>query len=139
MKTVKESFKSPSLSGFLWRLLKAVTMRLVLESFKSLVLAGFFWDFLWLFFTFCYSFSLFETVSFYITKTVTLKSPLIHVMVYYCKHRLPKRSSDRADFSLSRNISRLTQTKPVIIFIKIDYRVGHRFKPAIVGSMKKCQ
>jgi hypothetical protein len=41
MKTVKESFKSPSLSGLLgWR--KAVTMRLVLESFKSLVLAGFF-------------------------------------------------------------------------------------------------
>jgi hypothetical protein len=49
MKTVKESFKSPSLSGFLWRLI-AVTMRLVLESFKSLVLAGFFWDFLWFFF-----------------------------------------------------------------------------------------
>jgi hypothetical protein len=48
MKTVKESFKSPSLSCFLWRL--------VLESFKSLVLAAFFWDFLWLFFYFLWLF-----------------------------------------------------------------------------------
>jgi hypothetical protein len=46
MKTIQESFKRPSLSGFLWRL-KAVTMRLVLESFKSLVLASSFIHFLW--------------------------------------------------------------------------------------------
>jgi hypothetical protein len=71
MKTVKENFKSPSLSGFLWRL-KAVTMRLVLESFKSLILTGFFETFCDFFFTFCDSFLLFETVSFYIPKTVTL-------------------------------------------------------------------
>jgi hypothetical protein len=29
-------------------------------------------------------------------------------MVYYCKRRWPKRSPDRTDFSLSRNISRPT-------------------------------
>jgi hypothetical protein len=45
MKTVKESFKSHFLTGFLWRI-KAVTIGLVLENFKNLVLAGFFWDFL---------------------------------------------------------------------------------------------
>jgi hypothetical protein len=70
MKTVKESFINPSLTCYLWRI-KAVTMRLVLESFKSLVLTGFFWDFLWLFFSFCDFFLLFDTVSFYIAKTVT--------------------------------------------------------------------
>jgi hypothetical protein len=37
---VKKSWKSPSLSGFLWRL-KAVTMRRVLESFESLAIALF--------------------------------------------------------------------------------------------------
>jgi hypothetical protein len=31
-----------------------------------------------------------------------------------------------------------TKTKPVTIFIKIDYRVVHRFEPAIVSSMEKC-
>jgi hypothetical protein len=41
MKTGKESFNCPSLSGFLCRL-QTVTMRLVLESFKSLALAGYF-------------------------------------------------------------------------------------------------
>jgi hypothetical protein len=29
-----------------------------------------------------------------------------------------------------------TKTKPVTIFIKIDYRIFHRLKPAIVSSLK---
>jgi hypothetical protein len=44
MKTIKESFKITSLSGFLWWL-KTVTMRLVLESSKSLFLASSFFTF----------------------------------------------------------------------------------------------
>jgi hypothetical protein len=32
-----------------------------------------------------------------------------------------------------------TKTEPVTIFIKIDYCVVHRFEPAIVNSMEKCQ
>jgi hypothetical protein len=32
-----------------------------------------------------------------------------------------------------------TKTKPVTIFIKIDYRVVHRFKPAIVSLMEEYQ
>jgi hypothetical protein len=32
-----------------------------------------------------------------------------------------------------------TKTKPVTIFIEIDSRVVHRFEPAIVSAMEKCQ
>jgi hypothetical protein len=32
-----------------------------------------------------------------------------------------------------------TKTKPMTILIKIDYCVIHRFEPAIVSAMEKCQ
>jgi hypothetical protein len=71
MKTNKESFKSPSLSGFLWRLI-AVTMRLVFE--------------LAFFETFCDFFLFFVTFFYFLWQSAFILQKPSHCDGHKCNH-----------------------------------------------------